>query len=143
MKWVIAGLLVLSMASCAYAEIEISDVEPLKMLPAVENGWYYDFNNGEIINATGAKIIGGPKDSVWEGLQLGLMWGTGVGDGGERSENLVMGTLGYNIGALDQFGLELPLKGLLDITINLMYGYNLDGRKPAYGIGGNIVKIKF
>jgi len=142
-KFILIACMLVLMAGYAYAEVELSSIAPLKLIPSIENGWFYDIKKGEVINATGAKILGGPKDTVWEGLEISGMWGTGVDGGNDRTGNLVLGTLGYRIGALDKFGLELPLKGIFDIKFCIMAGYNMDDKEPAYGLGIDVIRVKF
>lgn len=132
--------LALCLVTPAFAELELGHDPILKKIPAVENSWYYDFNQSELINTTGAKILG------YKGLELSAAWGTGVGDE-DRTENLVLGSLGYRLGALQQLlpGIELdyPLVNLIDIKPAIMVGYNIDRKEVAYGVGATVVQVKF
>ena len=134
MRYLIAILCLLMVASIAIAED--AKVEPLAVkelkLPDMQAGMAYNVQNGEFNSCFTATLLRYP---------------TKIGDfelrGGYLVDKTPLGALAFKLGDLTQFGFEMPLHHLINVSAGPYVGYNMDDKEISYGAIVTVRQLQF
>ena len=121
---------------CLLMVTSIAKAEPLAVqelkLPDMQAGMAYNVQNGEFNSCFTATLLRYP---------------TKIGDlelrGGYLVDKTPLGALAFKLGDLTQFGFEMPLHHLINISAGPYVGYNMDDSEVSFGAIVTVIQLKF
>ena len=121
---------------CLLMVTSIAKAEPLAVqelkLPDMQAGMAYNVQNGEFNSCFTATLLRYP---------------TKIGDfelrGGYLVDKTPLGAIAFKLGDLTQFGFEMPLHHLINISAGPYVGYNMDDSEISYGVVCTVIQLKF
>ena len=134
MRYLMVILCLLMVTSIAIAEE--TNTEPLAIqelkLPDMQAGMVYSVETSEFNPCFTATLLRYP---------------TKIGDfelrGGYITDKISMAAIAFKVGDLTQFGFEMPLHHLINVSFGPYAGYAIDTKEFDYGIMCTVIQLKF
>jgi hypothetical protein len=129
------GALIL-VAGTSFADDTAKVAEPISIkelkLPDMQAGMVYSAQDSEFSTCFTATLLKYP---------------TKIGDlelrGGYMVDKTPFGALTFKLGDLTQFGFEMPLHHLINVSAGPYVGYAMDNKEISYGILCTVIQVKF